>query len=136
MSSLRQQYEVPMVANAFRRCQSNRLCVKVCVLHAVSIPSRTHACLVSHQSFPHLWKKLWKITKFANHLRFEADLSQIPRGAKTRTGIKRPLAEYNVFVKAKKSPSPGANLGSKAFFLKLNEPLGSNPGANRNESES
>src|SRR5580692_7336444 len=45
-----------------------------------SVPKRPHVCLVSSQSFPHLWKKLWKITKFDDSSLFWADFSPIRRG--------------------------------------------------------
>jgi hypothetical protein len=35
--------------------QSATFTVRLC-------PNRPHGCLVSSRSFPHLWKKLWKIT--------------------------------------------------------------------------
>ena len=60
-----------MLANAFGRCQRASVCVRVGVLHSspdITAHSRPHARLVSSQSFPHLWKKLWK---------FRADLASI-----------------------------------------------------------
>jgi hypothetical protein len=45
-----------------------------------SVPKRPHVCLVSSQSFPHLWKKLWKITEFDDSSLFWADFSPIRRG--------------------------------------------------------
>src|SRR5438552_11474070 len=51
-----------MLSNRFRQCQWNeRMCYSrrpspTSLLNVQPI----HARLVSHQSFPHLWKKLWK----------------------------------------------------------------------------
>lgn len=56
--------ELCMLANGFSECQCAGDCVRVGVLtfshrFRQSIPNR-HARLVSPQSFPQLWKKLWK----------------------------------------------------------------------------
>src|SRR5437870_5885089 len=52
-----------MLAKAFRQCQWNeRLCYSRRPRRLGSSGSgRAHARLVSPQSFPHLWKNLWKI---------------------------------------------------------------------------
>jgi hypothetical protein len=55
-----------MLVNAFAECQRRKVCVRVGVLHLFTnpIPARTDERLVSPQSFPHLWKKLWKFGCF------------------------------------------------------------------------
>jgi hypothetical protein len=69
-----------MVANAFQRCQSKRLCVTVGGFHERHRLSRTHARLVARQSFPHLWKKLWKITEFDAGSSFHPVFRSYPDG--------------------------------------------------------
>src|SRR6201995_1975525 len=50
-----------MLANAFKECQSPRSMLDSTSFKGRLPPYRFHARLVSRQSFPHLWKKLWKI---------------------------------------------------------------------------
>src|SRR5262245_19877940 len=51
-----------MLAKGFRRCQrSQGFCVRVAIFASRKKPPRRHGRLVSPQSFPHLWKKLWKL---------------------------------------------------------------------------
>src|SRR3954451_2605624 len=55
------------VSERVRKVSMEGECATVCVLHpAASAPCRAqqiHAALVSRQSFPHLWKNLWKIAQ-------------------------------------------------------------------------
>src|SRR3982751_4746265 len=55
------------VSERVRKVSMEGECATVCVLHtAASAPCRAqqiHAALVSRQSFPHLWKTLWKIAQ-------------------------------------------------------------------------
>jgi hypothetical protein len=48
------------VSGTLRKVSINSECVTVGVLLAPTRPQQFHAPLVSRQSFPHLWKKLWK----------------------------------------------------------------------------
>jgi hypothetical protein len=56
-----------ILTNAFQECQSYWECATVGVLRAIPVVSTSIAdhmrILVSSQSFPHLWKKLWKIAE-------------------------------------------------------------------------
>ena len=56
-------------------------------------PKPPHGCLVSSRSFPHLWKKLWKITIFADSSLFLACLSPIRRGRNPGKAFKHGLGE-------------------------------------------
>jgi hypothetical protein len=44
--------------------------------------------LVSHQSFPQLWKKLWKFAGFAVLLSFRPDFSRILHDRHAQRGLK------------------------------------------------
>jgi hypothetical protein len=61
--------ETSMVANGFRECQCARDCVTVGVLSSRISPRKPHGRLVYTQSFPQLWKNLWK---FARNQRWSA----------------------------------------------------------------
>src|SRR5665647_1846709 len=50
-----------MLANGFKECQYLRSVLESASFTGRFRPYRFHARLVSRQSFPHLWKKLWKI---------------------------------------------------------------------------
>src|SRR5207302_9237638 len=66
MKSLSDRTETSMVANGFQECQCEPECATVGVLFRPLRPRKPHGRLVYTQSFPHLWKNLWKIAR--NHL--------------------------------------------------------------------
>ncbi len=98
-----------MVANAFQRCQSKQLCVTVGDFHERRCLCRTHARLVARQSFPHLWKKLWKITGFDARSSFHsafrgcseglAAKGQQNRACTARLPLSLPLEHFAFFVR-------------------------------------
>ena len=49
-----------MLANGFKGCQSGRIVLQSASFRNESGRSNSMQSLVSSQSFPHLWKKLWK----------------------------------------------------------------------------
>ncbi len=52
--------------NVIERVHGVSICATVCVLHGPAPgDASSNVPLVSHQSFPHLWKKLWKIATFS-----------------------------------------------------------------------
>ena len=72
--------EFGMLANRFSECQCGGDCVRVGVLtfshrirHQLPEP---HARLVSPQSFPQLWKKLWKFHEIGEPARVGGQLSR------------------------------------------------------------
>ena len=56
--------EPPMLANGFRACQSSWFVLQSPSFRPRAHSTTHHARLVSPQSFPHLWKTLWKIAGF------------------------------------------------------------------------
>ena len=71
----------------------NALCVTVCDLSRFAItPVHGHAFKVPPQSFPHLWKKLWKIAGFGADTRFRPGFLRFPEGAKPWEGVKMGFA--------------------------------------------
>src|SRR5438874_3172541 len=66
MKSLSDRTETSMVTNGFQECQCEPDCATVGVLFRPLRPRKPHGRLVYTQSFPHLWKNLWKIAR--NHL--------------------------------------------------------------------
>jgi hypothetical protein len=69
--SFRGRNEPSMLSNGFERCQCNdRLCYSRRPSTKLSHENarRAHAHLVSPQSFPHLWKKLWKNAANPRHI--------------------------------------------------------------------
>ena len=59
--------------------------------------------LVSSQSFPHLWKKLWKFQQIRGAARFPAGILADFGGGETRKGRKIGLSQDCVPVKAGKT---------------------------------
>jgi hypothetical protein len=74
--------------------------------------------LVSSQSFPHLWKKLWKIAAFDDSSRFWADFPMFPRRRSPKTPSKYGFAVTAGVVMALNSALARAKLGRRRFFLK------------------
>src|SRR5438874_3438887 len=66
MKPLSDRTETSMVTNGFQECQCEPDCATVGVLFRPLRPRKPHGRLVYTQSFPHLWKNLWKIAR--NHL--------------------------------------------------------------------
>lgn len=66
-----------------RRTAGDRqpLCVRLLGLHLGKRPAWDW---VSYQSFPHLWKRLWKILRFHRPAAFRGRKDALPRGAKGR----------------------------------------------------
>src|SRR5438067_4679510 len=66
MTSLPSENEPSMLAKGFRQCQSESSVLQSASSQTRSRqpvrPQQIHAALVCRQSFPHLWKKLWKST--------------------------------------------------------------------------
>src|SRR5215208_2368212 len=61
MRSLRGENETPMVTACSEECQSAQSVLQSASFSGRFRPQQIHASLVCRQSFPHLWKKLWKI---------------------------------------------------------------------------
>src|SRR5262245_15707161 len=68
-------FEQTMLSNAFQGCQSRNECVTVGVLSRGFPAGFAHARLVSSQSFPHLWKKLWKFAEVEYIEQIGADMN-------------------------------------------------------------
>jgi hypothetical protein len=73
--------------------------------------------LVWSQSFPHLWKKLWKITSFGGVQRFQPDLSGFPEGRNLGTASNSGLASTAWQQLQQTARLPGAKVGRRLFFL-------------------
>jgi hypothetical protein len=88
-----------MLANAFRECQLNAGYVTVGVLSRFVVRSGSgRCCSGSHQSFPHLWKKLWKIAVFTRPTGRERRISRHNRAERLKTWEKRQNAQPSIFV--------------------------------------
>ena len=73
------------VIERVRKVSIGVVCATVGVLHLSYLrPSRRHVHLVCPQSFPHLWKKLWKIDRIQRSLGFLGRIDASFGGAKVR----------------------------------------------------
>jgi hypothetical protein len=61
LRSVRWQREPSMVTNAFEGCQCEQTVLQSPAFAGLFQPRQSHDHSVCPQSFPHLWKKLWKI---------------------------------------------------------------------------
>src|SRR2546429_5879179 len=102
-----------MLANGFEECQSQ--CAE-CATVPFLFRHLSHACLVSHQSFPHLWKKLWKIGEIAMTEVRTLEMSRIQTQAKVRAAVKWRFLRRQDLQPVEKQGSMAGESVSKAIF--------------------
>jgi hypothetical protein len=77
-----------------------------------------HVRLVSHQSFPHLWKKLWKSAKSARSGLNFAVFTRRCYEAKVKNRDKSGLAAVHDLLHRAKSTGFGGEAGATAVFTR------------------